>query len=548
MCDLPKPQYIPPSNEGLLAALSKGDGYTINISWNRAYPDGYNYQVAYNIYYSTIKEHVFSEGAKFVSISPTTTVTEIIGLIPGETYFFAVRAFEYSALWYNLSLLPDAGSSKIYPEGFLLSNITQTSTSIPISDIDQFPTFGIVQIGYELIQYSSVDIPSSSLTGLTRGFQGTNIRLHNTDGYDGYEVAPDPLVKFWAGMEEQNGVIFAETVDFAYPNFARTDTDGYRAVSKDLLTTELGGSDEAFGAVSVADGGTSDSAQAALPSYDYAGWHRTDPVALLRGDCVGSYYGGQQYCADGYDGVGRVVRGIPIQVVNAQRQEILLNTVGEPVVLVRRVWTGIRCSCFIANTEYPENRCPKCLGTSFIVGWDQFYNPRRADGRILVRFSPTEDDLRMDDAGLESSFSPDAWTMPSPAIKDRDFLIRFNDDGTEEFRYEVLNVTRNKILLDMVGAQKLKLQRIRKTDPIYQVLTVNDTSTLPTVLMTSIGMVSGPGGIPGHVHQIVIPADKITSVSQINGTTSISQGHSHLIRNGVVEPGGLQHSHSIIFP
>lgn len=543
-CDPRRPNYLPHSEGGILTAASRSDGYAIAVSWCQAYPDSLGLNVAYNIYFSTIREDVFKEGPKYVSIDSTVFLTELYEFTPGDTFYFAVRATEFDPVFVNLSLLPDSGSSKIYPEGMLLSDITDTSNFIPVSDLDQFPAFGVVQIGVELIHYLNKDFPTSSLTGLTRGFQDTQARLHTPGGYDGYNTWDNPLVIFWKGLEEENQVVFQEVSNFNYPNYPRTNADGYKEVLKDLLTTDLGGTDESFGSISIDEGGTSDGSQEALPAFDFSGWHRTDPGALLRGECVGTYYGGEQFCADGYLGVGRQIRGVPIQDENARREEVLLEVTGEPVVLVRRMWTGDRCSCYLASTEHPEHRCPICFGTGFVTGYQQFYNPRRSDGRILVRFGPTEDDLKFENAGLESTFIPDCWTLVVPSVKDRDFLIRFNEDGTEEFRYEILNVTRNKLFNTTSGAQKFRAQRVRKFDPIYMWRSIRNTATMPTVVMTSIGMVPGPGGIAPHTHNIVIN-ENIVAVSQINETTSVNSGHNHPIINGVVQEV-LGHTHTIV--
>lgn len=544
-CPENKPVYLPHSGGGILTAASRSDGYSIAISWEKAYVDVLGYRLAYNIYFSTLREDVFEEGVKYVSVDGSLK-TEILEFTPGDTYYFAVRATEFDPDWLNLDALPDSGSSKIYPEAVLLSDITSLSISLPISDISTFPNYGVVQVGVELIRYSNKDLPSNSLLGLTRGFLGTDARLHTTDGYDGYDTHENPLVRFWKGFEENNEVVFQETTLFNYPHYARTNADGYKSVSRDLLTTELGGTDTSFGSTSTTQGGTSDASQAALPAYDYAGWHRTDPLALLRGDCLDTYYGGEHFCADGYLGVGRQIRGMPIQDENARREEMLLEMTGEPVVLVRRIWTGKRCSCFLATSEHPDDRCPKCFGTGFVTGYEQFVNPRRSDGRILVRFGPTEDDLKTEDSGLESSFIPDCWTLVVPSVKDRDFIIRFNEDGTEEFRYEILNVTRNKLFLTTSGSQKFRAQRVRRTDPIYQFRAIRNTATMPQSLSTSIGMVAGPGGIAPHVHNIVIN-EGIVALTQINQTTSVAQGHNHPIINGVVQEV-LGHTHTIVLP
>ncbi len=526
-----KPKYIPHYQAGIKTAASRGDGYSVAIDWNRAYPDSSSFVVAYNIYYSTVREDVFAEGPKFVSPSTTNTATTIVELTPGDAYYFAVRGTEYDPDWYDLTSLPLAPDLRLYPEGMLLVDIDKESTSIPVSDLSTFPSYGVVQIGSELIRYTNKDIPADSLTGLTRGFEFSEIRIHQTDGYDGYETHEDPLVRFWKGYEDPNTVVFQATPAFRYPNLPFTNADGYRSVAQDILTTDLS---------------ASDSSQADFQKYDYTGWHRTDPLALLRGDCVGSYYGGEQFCADGYLGVGRQLRGIPFEDVNHQRQEALLEMTGELCTLVKRVWKGIRCSCYIATAEHPDDRCPKCFGSGQVVGYEQFFNPRRSDGRILVRFEPSEDDLKMENAGLESSFAPSCWTLVYPAVKDRDFIIRYNEDGTPEFRYELISVTRNKLLEGFSGRQAFKAQRVRKTDPIYQVGVFHNSAEFPSTLTTSIGYMAGPNGILiPHTHTVVI-SETITSVAQINQLTSISNGHNHIVRNGVVIAGDLNHTHTLV--
>ena len=533
VCTNNSPVYRPHSLGGINKAIAKADGYTVALEWDRAFALVQNDILAYNIYYSTIREDVFTEGVKFVSVEDGYLNTCIFGLTPGDTYYFAVRATEFSQGDVNLSSLPDSDQPylKVYPETILLSDISDTDLSIPVADINDFPAYGTILIGTEIIKYSNKDIPGSALIVSDisgRGYLDTNQRFHNTDGYDGVEYQ-NPLVKFWSGFDDGNSVVAQETPKFAYPYYARTDADGYKTVNADLLTTDLSGSD---------------ASQQDFTPYDFSGWRRTDPLSLLRGDCIGTYYGGEQFCADGYNGVGRQIRGVPLQEENSRRQETLLEITGEPVVLVRRVWTGIRCSCYTPTKEYVSHRCPNCLGTGFVVGYDQFYNPRRSDGRILVRFGPTEDDLKFMDAGLESTLIPDCWTLVVPAVKDRDFIIRFNEDGTEEFRYEILHVTRNKLIESLSGGQKFSAQRVRKTDPIYEFRSVYSTATMPETINTTLGYVPGPGGILPHTHEVVI-SEGIVSLTQINQTTGLSKGHNHPIVDGQVMTV-LGHSHQII--
>lgn len=527
-CQQIKPVYVPHSNFGIKTANPQNDGYSIGIDWNRAFPVIYGHKIGYNIYYSTLMDHVFDEGVKFVSITDDTAAI-IAGLTPGDTYYFAVRAFEYDEALYNPAYLPNYEGLKMYPEGLLLESITAEDTIIKIGDVDQFPPTGVVQIGTELIYYASRDFVNSSIIASFRGYLNTTARIHTPDGYDGVNIT-DGLVRFWGGFEENNELTIEATNIFKYPNFSYTNSDGYKMIEKSDLITDLSASDES---------------QKDFKRYDYAGWHRTDPGALLRGECIGTYYGGEQFCADGY-GVGFQVRGVPFNEENARRQEMLLEAMGtgEVCVLLRRMWTGVVCRCHDPISEQPKLRCGDCYGVGFVGGYQQIFNERRSDRRILVRFGPTEEDLRQDEDGLESVLIPDCWTLVYPSLRDRDVLIRFNEDGTEEFRYEILSVTRNKLLNSLSGGQKFKAQRLRRTSPVYTWRSVYDLSKVPSEITTSIGYLAGTGGVGiPHVHTVKIN-ENVTSVSQINQTTSISQGHSHQIVNGVVQ-SALGHTHNV---
>lgn len=528
-CEEPKPVYVPHSRWGISAAVSQGDGYSIAVEWTEAFPSTNDYGILYNIYYATNLKDVFTEGVKAVSVDGSLKAL-ISELTPGDTYYFAVRAAQYALSWFTPSQLPDGFPGlKVYPEAALLADVTDESIEIEISDIDQFPNSGIIQIGYELIQYESRDVPTNTLLladVTSRGVNNTTARLHTTDGYDG-EITHDTFVSFWRSYEDKNMTILQATASFTYPNYAWTAADGYRETATDDLNTDLSASD-----ANMVD----------FPVYDGVGWHRTDPASLLRGDCLGTYYGGERYCADGY-GVGHQLRGMSLGDESAQRLEQLLNVTGEPVVLLRRLYKGVTCPCMKPTAQNPSLRCPICFGTGFVTGYDQYYNPRRSDGRILVRFDPTEEDIKFDDDGLESSFLPNSWTLVVPSIKSRDVLIRFNEDGTEEFRYEVQKVTRNKLIESLSGAQKFSLFRMRKTSPAYQWRAFRDTSTQPETLTTGIGF---SDNVTPHIHNIVINED-VVSLAQINQTTSVSNGHNHPVIDGVVQEI-MGHSHSIILP
>jgi hypothetical protein len=521
--------YLSRVNEGLISCHSKGDGYTITLKWSSAYPSSSTNKVAYHIYMSTDESKVFSEGVKYVVDGYTQA--DIIDLNPGQLYHFAVRAVEYNPNIVSINSLPVAYNNlKVYPNSLLRNNISSSDTIIPLVDVTGFPSYGIIQVGVEFINYLSVDTFNNNLVltnaSLQRGYLNTKATIHNIDGYDGYVTWTPPYCSYILGREEMNTRIFPCQNRFDINNYQYTVTDGYHQVIKDLLTSDLSGSDEY---------------NKDFNSYDYAGWHRTDPVQLLNGECVGSYIGGEQFCADGYETVGSVIRGMSLQEHNNQRQELLLSITGEPVVLIKRMRTGITCDCFTPGQEYPDDRCEKCHGTKFVIGYEQYFNPRRSDGRIMVRFSPADEDLKMQEAGLESDLQADVWTLTVPTIKDRDILVRFDQDDNEEFRYEVLSVNRNKTISRLQGGQKLRVQRIRKFDPAYQIRVFRNTEMFPKVISTGMSSVNG---IPLHSHTLTIN-EKITSITQINQTTGISFGHTHSVINGVVQPA-LGHTHNII--
>lgn len=626
--------YPNPVRVGTDAIQSLGDGHTINVRWFQAAAIATTNKIAYNIYFATVKENVFAEGRKFVSIDDALEAN-ITDLSPGQEYFFAVRPIEYDPTFYDLTLLPVAHDNlRYYPSSLLRQDISATDLSIPLLDVNGFPNVGVIKIGVELIQYAAVDtfnnnlivvggtssqnaklvdlgggnfyLPASTNIGVGqinslmvvnsnaptetwtirciwvqrdgsnnpiagtakflaigsisgdvldgygepfvwtandqvvsngilsfsiaetsppfregdsftvkvagaiigsngRGFDNSKISLHTVAGFDGY-FSWDPTVVLWSDEEEEKfDRIFACQSRFEYPNYAFNLVDGYHQVPKDLLSTDLS---------------AADATNETFPAFDFSGFHRTDPVQLLNGTCVGSYIGGEQGCIDGY-GNFNITRGLSLQDQNTQREEVLLSVTGRPMVLIKRVQTGITCSCYLPSSEYPDDRCPVCHGTKFVVGYEQYFNPRRSDGRILMRPGPTAENLRMREAGLESEFPVDFWTLTVPTIKTRDVLVEFDQDDNETFRYEVSDVIRNDTILGLNAAQHIKTFRVRKFDPIYQIPVFRNTAMFPTIINTGIGFTTG---IPPHVHTI---HRNETDPSKWSQLSSLSQGHNH---------------------
>lgn len=538
--------YLNQSINGIISAASDYNGTAITLKWAQAYPSTSSNKIAYNIYYSPEPEpdfptDLFTQAPSFVVLDGTTSA-DIQDLTPGLMYHFGVRAAEYVASTFDLATLPIAHDNlRLIPSSLLSVDLLASDIVVQLIDSEGFPGAGTIKIGSELIRYSSIS--GNNLIVAQRGAGGVAAKEHLTDGYDGtYTFSPEASI--WPfTTEEDNTRVFQCQSRFDLKRFPYLATDGYHQKITDLLNTDMT---------------VSDVINQNFPPYDFSGYHSNTPQMILSGQCIGSYIGGVRGCIDGYSG-SFVIRGVSSVVQNQQRQEVLLNVDGEPVILLKRQWTGVTCTCYIPSQEYPSARCLRCYGSGIVVGWQQFYNPRRSDRKIMVRFDPTVETVDPTDSGLESNSKPNCWTMTVPTIHERDVIVRFDQAENEEFRYEVLNVTRNKFILDFQGLQRFSLQRIRKTDIIYQIPVLEAVNTnsdgtegvnIFRTLSTSIEM---SAGFPPHIHTVMV-SDRIISPTQVNGITSIAQGHSHTVTAGIVEDGSnipeqqsIGHDHTLLW-
>lgn len=354
------PYYLIKSRFGIHSVGAVGDGYSIKLKWYSAFPTTKTNSIAYNIYWDTDQDCVLTSNPKYVSIDSKTEYT-FTDFEPGQMYFFNIRPVEYNDLLYNFNNLISIDTGlKTYPSSYLRQDISESDLIIPLEDTTNFPLSGLIKIGYELIEYNN--IIDNDIYATLRGANGTFATEHLLDGYDGYNYLNNEVIYYMLGESSAFDKVVMCQARYEYPNYAYRDGYGYKQVEKDLLNSDLSASDQS---------------NEGFPYYSYAGWRRRDPSKLLAGECVGSYIGGYQFCADGYDGVGRVLRPISFKDANNQRQEILLEQTGEPVVLLKRMYSGIRCSCFQPSSEYPDDRCPKCFIEGTLI--------RTADG-----FKPIE--------------------------------------------------------------------------------------------------------------------------------------------------------------
>lgn len=363
------------NNSGIQAALDGGIGTSVDLQWNMASPDDENNSVVYNIYLSTSRLEVFENPPRFMVTDLSATVG---GLPPGDTHFFGVRASEFDPLVSTLAGLRQAGQNMFfYPSTSLVSAIGDGYTMLPAASVDGFPQRGIILIADELIKYNSLQqVPPAFITdGYGRGYESTLAEAQ----------ASGETITLYRGHEDSNTVIensalrAQATPSFYKPNFALTyvlgdgyGSDGYRdgydgydaygvdgyffhrQVSRDDITSPNDGAD----------------ASGEFERFDYCGsYRRLPPSAFWKGQCLGSYFGGIQYRN------GEFVRETDVRTHMLQREELLLETSGEPFVLLRRKWTGIRCTCHMLRREHADKRCPVCFAPGSLVRTEQGLMP-----------------------------------------------------------------------------------------------------------------------------------------------------------------------------
>jgi hypothetical protein len=545
-CMIGKP-FFPPTDLGLVAALDEGTGTEVELNWKQAYPHDEDNVVFYNVYYSNKRANVFDGYPEFIVENTTTTIG---GIAPGDQLFFGVRVAEFVPNLFTTTGLEQAGTDMFfYPDAYVDGYVSPSSLIISASSVSGFPDYGILRIGDELITYSAkLSAPPRFVVRPNgRGYEGTGASAHGVGR----------RIFLYSGKQDGNTIIASAVPTFQKPNYAiayvgagegcrldgyRDGYDGYATVGPDgYIDGYLRFKENSVDSLTT-DGKNNDES-GNFKRFDYCGSYRThSPEGFMENQCTGTYWGGVQLQPNPTNPSEMVRVRVPdVRTHMLQREELLLETTGEPFVLVRRMWTGARCFCFMQRSEQPNKRCPICYGTGFTQGYTQFFNPRRPDRRILVRIDPATDDLNIvDRGGLEPEYEPSGWTLPFPAIKDRDVLIRFNPDNTEAWRYFVLNVTRNKAFFTQTGAQKLTLKRVPKTDLIYQFPVTRDARPLAVTHTTSV---NAAPAVPAHSHSIVVSQG--TSLATLKTATLESEGHNHVIFNGVVQEV-LNHTHTII--
>lgn len=462
-CGLNRPTWANPIFPGIQKVKDLGIGTTVEVTWSFAKaPPGFS-NLYYNVYADT-NLYTLGSGQPYGVTDGLSAV--VPGLHPGDGYFFAVRAMYLFNELDTLSMNLVSDNFFAYPDPAIVNELdgyysTNETTPIKVNSTDGFPSSGLLRIESEILEYSGIT-PATFIISRRDVFDFE----HTFDYPNGTPV------QLFKGIEDGNTVVYMSTPTWTarsawlpptpgdgYDGYLYLqDSDGYRAFPVNNITedhTELEAENIDF-----------------LPT-DFCGFRSQNFVDLYSRQQCGTFQGGR---ISGFGG------GIDVFGVNIERQEMLLGLTGEPFILLKRKWTGRVCPKLSLRDEYPHQRCSNCYGTTFAGGYDRYVHPRllrpqepNPNGFISLRVAPYIDDLgAFDNRGLSNEVVEiDTWTSAIPFIKDRDIVIRYVSDlelGVirEEFRYEVLNVTRNKLLFGEDGVQKIKIKRLNKTEEIYK--------------------------------------------------------------------------------
>jgi hypothetical protein len=417
-------------NQGIRKVSNMGRGDMFRVEWHQPVPRSYKGDSFALIYHDESRLEVFDSSPKYIAKSSICSA-DVSGFTPGLTLSFAARALEAFRDTLDLEGMKEAVDGLfIIPDDAVISEqITQDDTRIAVSSTDGYPSSGVLFINdSEVVRYTAKTDTEFLLPSNGRGLNGTS---------KGVYIQGDTLNMFLACQDKNTVIIMATPTYF----------DGYesgRAISgTGLVVTDYTDSDKKF-----------------FQGFDFCGYHRAIPQNIFQGrDDCGSYLGGEFNKTRGMNLFDRMLN----------REEIILDQTGEPVILLKRIWDGNTCSCSDSRRQHPKVKsCKLCFGTGYTGGFSQYDYRRRNDGRIMVMFGDTVEDLKLGPhTHLEQQYEPACWTLPSPAVKDRDLMVRFDFNDDVEYMYEVLDVTKDKLFYRHYTRQRFRLKRLDKTDIAY---------------------------------------------------------------------------------
>lgn len=417
--------------KGIKKISDVGCGDSLMVEWPQLAKRYYGSDAFALIYENTDRLSLFDGDPSYIAAASTSSGF-ITGLTPGETMYYGVRALETYKGSLDITGL-EALSDDIFklPDPVEIAQaVMADDTRVFVESISGYPQSGILIVGNEVVKYTAVSEDNNSflLPSNGRGLNGTSPSVH---------VAGDS-VKLFTACQDKNMVIVAGT-----PTYHKDHPSGREIDNVGLVVNDYSDNDRKF-----------------FQGFDFCGYHTPLPQQIFQGknDC-GSYLGGE------FNGM----RGMNLFDRMLNREEVLLDQTGEPIVLLKRIWDGATCSCMDNRRIHPKIKdCNVCYGTGYEDGYQQYANLRREDRKTMISFGDTQEDLSLDfHKALQQEYEPQCWTLPIPAIRDRDLIVRFDFTGDLEFVYEVLHVTKEKLVYTHYSRQRLQLKRMDKTDIIY---------------------------------------------------------------------------------
>ncbi len=415
---------------GIDRVISYGDGSRMTIEWHKPVSRSYRADSYVLLYENTSRLETFDNQPKYLAAGDAQATT-IGGYETGVTMSFAARSLETHRNALDVTGMVEAAENVyVIPDEVDVAGIVESNDNIiTVNSTVGFPSSGILVINNsEVVRYISKTDTSFILLQGGRGLNNTSADVH---------ISGDKVRMFLECQDKNTAIVMAT------PHFDSNTQSGREIKNTGLVITDYTDNDQKF-----------------FQGFDFCGYHRALPQNTLSGkDDCGSYLGGE------FNGQ----RGMNLFDRMLNREEVLLDQTGEPVILLRRLWDGEKCSCSTSRRNHPKVKgCKKCFGTSYLGGYSQHLNRRREDLRTMVQFGDTKEDLKLGPhQHLEQDYEPQCWTIPTPAIRDRDLIIRFDYNDDIEYFYEVLNTTKDKLFFRHYTRQRLSLKRLDKTDIVY---------------------------------------------------------------------------------
>lgn len=418
------------ANLGLKKVANLGTGGAVDAQWNKFISRSPKSEMISLLYINKDRLSLFEHNPAYLFFGDVTGAT-ISNLDNGVAYAFAVRGLEsFKDTFSEEGLISNGGGGYVFPSETLTSEtLLDSENYIVVNSTYGYPETGLLIVGNsEVVKYYSKGSDIFYISSSGRGLNNTKASIHPIGS----------SVSLFISCQDKNTNIVTSTPAFTWGNDPSRPLDRVGE-----LVTDFKDDDKRF-----------------FQGFDYCGYHQALPDKILEGnDNCGSYLGGEFAGNKGFNIFDRV---------NA-RNEVLLEQVGEPCVLLKRKWEGTICDCMDLRREHPRNKtCTRCFGTGYFGGYDVFSNLRRNDRKVLLRFKETKEDLEHHPSKhLNINMTVGCWTLPIPAIKERDVIVRFDFVNNFEYMYEVLDVSKERFVYKHYGRQSLNLQKMDKTDILY---------------------------------------------------------------------------------